>query len=342
MKKYMPKLKVSLVNTGGKRAGALFAYGLSSYFDVSLYDLGAITIPYEEDFDYDIVKDINKEVPINLYDIGDVCLFLDHGSISVAADFRDHFKKTIMIMQILDFPTHVKNITGYTYDTWELMKKHVYILNGFIYSKDNVKLFLKHSKQLQKPLLRSFYPVYFKKSEQICKEPFVVYCGRLDEDRRIEEIIDSMQYVNLKLVLVSSFPEHKSKFLDMAKQKNVELEIVLSPSEQEKFNIYGKCSAVVFAGHDQCPGACVIEGMSLGKNAAIFEKTPELFYHYGEYVEYADGTIEGFSKAIIRAVNNDENKQKRIDHSEKFSFDIWAKNVFNFIELLVKIHDTSL
>ncbi len=335
-------MKILLVSTGPRYSLYLAAQELNKYCETKIINAGFTT-----DYDVEIERDQSLECNnINVVGNFDIIFGVDHGCINALVELKTMFPKIKFGVQILDYPKHILTKNSMCYDEgrvqqWNQWKQILPKMDFLLYNKKSSydDLSELYDKVLSMSLL---YPINSMKVNDYSNKGYVVYSGRVNQDRRVDLIIEAISRSKSKpkLIIATVVNNNTIDFSIFAKERGVDYVVMDRISEQTKFDLYANSCFIISADYSYCPASCVMQGLSIGKNSLSFETSNEHLSTYGPYIEYGDSDIDMFAEKIDLLYYNDEYrekfKQERISYfNANASYEVWGKKVFNFMSKLI-------
>jgi len=143
-------------------------------------------------------------------------------------------------------------------------------------------------------------------------EPFILSIGRLVPHKNFQMVIEALSGTSYKYIIIGS-GENKAYLLNLAKEKNVNLQILESSSDLDKGELISLAKVIVVPSTYEGFGLPIIEGItiSIPVLAKDISSSKELF---GDNLEYFSG-IENL-KSKIKKIFEDEDYREKISTKE--------------------------
>lgn len=334
-------MNVLLLGYGLPFQNKLFALNLSKYCDVKLFSFSG----YEDNYDTNVEIDSSlllDDVGVEDIEWADVIYGLDTNTVHSLEAIKRNYPDLKTGLQILDYPEHIIGFKSpifnkQQYDKWNWIISRLDYMDFFVYSRISAYSFFS-DKFKEKPYLMIPYPsVSFNNTSST--ENFVLYCGRIGADRRIDRVIYSISKSKSKpkFIIVTDVNNDTLNFEKYAKSKGVDYEVLDKVSEKEKEDLLSKCLCTISAHYSPCPALCIAEGMSMGKNALSLEASEDNLFCFGDNIVTADNDWDKFTELLDKICLDKDFREKgskdRIDFfNDKLTYKVWAENTYNFLK----------
>lgn len=334
--------KILLLNSSFFYQGILFADSIKDYYDVTLTGNKAMS-PFGHYLDKDIEKSDKffkswKDVNIKDYDI---ILGLDNEANDILAKIKKEFPSKKIGVQILDYPEHTflnnKDFEESSWFTWE---------NRFLPPLKDMD-FITHCKSRSKKVLEKLegkaihtfirYPVKRNILNIKNRGNFIVFSGRTVPSKGIHYIIDALALLEEKIEFIAI--GRGFNYTSYAEHLNVKYR-QFQCSEADKWEIYHRSRFSVCGEDGGVTTSCsILECIGIGRTGIVWD-TEENRVQYGDNVVYVPLRDIGKFAQQISFLYQDIEKADSFAkngpnyHEEKYSYEKWAENIYNFIESL--------
>jgi len=326
--------RLLLIHTGPRSQGTFFASALTPFYDVVLTGDG-YGVHYEDSFaDIPIVP--LKDVNIMSFDI---VFAADQHGIPILKAIQKVRKDIITGVQILDYPIHVfQRNKDYNSRACNIFPEYIKVLNDFNFVVHNQKIAMDLLQDYQKKCLVNLvrYPVRPIKYENIEREDFIIFSGRIAPDKGVSYIIEALSLLENKPKLITIGSGYD--FSSFAKFLNVDYLNIPDCSDKEKWLLYAKSRFLVCAADTPyLSSLCPLEGISIGRTSVVFNYQENQF-HYRNFVFYClPINIKSLSGCINYAYTHPEQCDETVKggvefHEKETTFNVWGQKIHEIIQ----------
>lgn len=292
--------KLLLVYSGPISSVILFIDYLIPYFS----DIKILSVHNDEEIkSFDIGLDIEKykdkyllscqHTTLETIMSYDIIFGIDHGCIPFLLDIKRDLPVIKVGCQILDYPEHCldknsKDYSSYADGLWAYILPHLHKLDFYLCNFSNIENKLKKRYFLNVPSITQTYPARRMQISNFSNENFIIYVGRLEKDKNISHIIESVSLMKnkIKLILVTS-GYRNFDYLSLSAYLQVNVEVLKNISDKEKYDLYSHAMCGINLGSSYIPSLCTKEMMSIGKNSIVYGWS-EYINIYGKNIIYVE------------------------------------------------------
>jgi len=162
---------------------------------------------------------------------------------------------------------------------------------------------------------------------------YFLFVSRLVDYKKCDLIVDAFNELGFPLKIIGRGPE-KERLVKKAK-KNIEFLGFLPDEEVKRY--YAEAKAFVFAAMEDF-GIVPVEAMSAGRPVISFSQggTAETVVDGETGCYFHEQTVPSLIEAIKKFNPDNYNSAKIRQHAEKFSRDIFKKNILNFVGQVIE------
>ncbi len=158
---------------------------------------------------------------------------------------------------------------------------------------------------------------------------FYLYIGRIEPEKRVEQVIKACLRLGKKLVVAgngSQLKELKAKYGD-------KVNFLGFVSEREKIELLSECKAVFYPSMGEAFGIVPIEALASGKPVIVGnDGSPKILIKQCGYGVVTDGTVEGLMNAIEIVEKTEYNPDEIIKFTWEFDFENFRESLWYWLE----------